>query len=249
MLKNEREQEILNLLRDAGYVTVRQLSDTLYTSESSIRRALAGLEGRGLIRRSYGGAELLERHTNVVAFGLRTHHNAAAKRAIAKKAAPLVADGSIVFLDQSSTAYYLAAELSSKSGLTVMTNNLEILNLLARTDFTVRSSGGHLSESNRMCLVGPDAQSSFRGVFADYVFFAASALSARGIISDCNRDEIAVRSAMLEHADRHIFLCDSGKFGTHSAYRQCSLADVDILISEQPEAACFETDFPDLEIL
>ena len=124
MLKNEREQEILAILRAAGYSTVKNLSRQLYTSESSIRRALAGLEASGLVRRSYGGAELLDRRTTVTAFSTRAHQNTEAKRLIAQKAAPLVRDGSIVFLDGSSTCFYLAAQLLSKTDLTVVTNSL-----------------------------------------------------------------------------------------------------------------------------
>jgi len=232
MLKNEREQEILALLREMGYISVRQLSQQLYASESSIRRALVGLESKGLIRRNYGGAELLEQYTNVVSFGARAHHNIQAKKNIAGKAAAMVRDGDIVFLDQSTTALFLAERLMEKSALTVVTNNLQILSLLAQSTFTVYASAGRLSESNRMCLVGMDAQKTFECIYADFVFFSANAISEDGIISDCNREEVFVRNAMLANADRKVFLCDSEKFGKHSAFRQCCLEDVDTLISE-----------------
>jgi len=236
MLKNEREQEILTMLRQDGYISVKTLSEKLYASESSIRRALTGLEGKGLVRRTYGGAELLEHHTNVVSFGARAHHNIDAKKDIARKASELVRDGSIVFLDQSSTALFLAEKLMEKASLTVVTNNLQILSLLSQTAFTVYSSAGRLSESNRMCLVGVDAQKTFDSIYADFVFFSANAISADGIISDCNREEVFARNAMLANADRKVFLCDSEKFEKHSAFRQCCLGDVDILISEDDTA-------------
>jgi len=249
MLKNEREQEILTLLRDEGYVSVKYLSEKLYTSESSIRRALTGLEEKGFVRRSYGGAELLEHHTNVVSFGARTHHNMEAKREIARKASQLVKDGSIVFLDQSTTALFLAECLLLKSGLTVVTNNLQILSVLSQTDFTVYSSGGRLSEANRICLVGDDAQKTFSSIYADVVFFSANALADDGTISDCNREETFVRNAMLKNADKKVFLCDSEKFGSHSAFLQCTLSQVDIMVSENREAERFCLCAPDLTIL
>lgn len=249
MLKNEREQEILNILRSTGYATVRTLSEQLYTSESSIRRALASLEVKGAARRSYGGVELLENHTNVISFGVRSHQNVAAKQAIARKAAPLVSDGSIVFLDGSSTAFYLAAELMRKSALTVVTNNTEILNLLSQTKFTVYCSGGRLSDANRMCLVGPDAQKTFTGIFAQYAFFSSKALSADGIITDCTREEVFVREAMLQNAEKRVFLCDSEKYDIHSGYRQCSLSDIDILVSEGSHGERFQSRFPNLTVL
>ena len=249
MLKNEREQEILTVLQSTGYATVKFLSEELYTSESCVRRALTGLTEKGLVRRSYGGVELLRSHTNVTSFGARAHQNAAAKQAIAQKAAPLVEDGSIVFLDGSSTSFYLAAQLLSKTGLTVVTNNTEILNLLAQANFKVYCSGGELSETNRTCLVGPDAQRSFAGIYAQYAFFSSNALSEDGIITDCTREEVAVREAMLQNARRRIFLCDSSKFGSISSYRQCDLTQVDTLISEDPQSRQVAALFPELEIL
>lgn len=249
MLKIEREQEILNTLRSGGYSTVRQLSQTLYISESTVRRVLTDLEKKGQIKRSYGGAELLEIHTHAPTFSARTHHNAQAKRDIARKAADLVEDGSIVFLDQSSTSFYLALALLSKRTLTVMTNNTEILSLLAQTDFTVLSSGGRLCESNRMCLVDAEAERSFGSVYADLAFFSTKSLSPDGVITDCNREEISVRDAMLRNAGKKVFLCDSEKFDTRSGYRQCSLAQVDYLVSEGSTAQKYRKQFPQLLIL
>ena len=249
MLKHEREQEILSILQGSGYATVKDLSQRLFTSESSIRRALAGLESGGLVRRSYGGVELLSSRTSVATFGARAHQNPEAKQRIARKAAPLVRDGSIVFLDGSSTCFYLAAQLLNRTGLTVVTNNTEILALLAQSGFTVYCSGGRLSEANRTCLVGPDAQRSFSSIYAQYAFFSSNALSEDGIITDCTREEVAVRESMLQNARQRIFLCDSSKFGTLSSYRQCSLSQVDTFVSESPGAGRFARLFPGLEIL
>lgn len=249
MIKNEREQEILNALRSSGYVSVHDLSRSLYISESTVRRTLANLEEKGMIKRSYGGAELLDSYAHVPTFGARAHHNVEAKKEIARKAATLVPDGSIIFLDQSSTAFYLAGELMNKSKLTVMTNNVEILSLLSQTDFTVYSSGGRLSEYNRMCLVDTEAERSFGDIYAEFAFFSAKALTQTGIISDCQREEISVRNAMLRNADMKIFLCDSKKFGTRAAYRQCSLDDLDCLISEGNAAEQYREQFPRLRIL
>ena len=73
--------------------------------------------------------------------------------------------------------------------------------------------------------------------------------SHEGVISDCCREEIAVRNAMLENAAKKVFLCHGGKFGTRSAYRQCSLGDVDYLITEGNCPEDFTKIFPALTIL
>lgn len=249
MLKPEREQELLQLLQTSGYLSVQELSQQLYTSQSTVRRILAALEGKGLVRRTYGGAELQEHFTQADPFSTRARSHTDAKREIAEKAAALVPDGSIVFLDQSSTAYFLAEVLRKKKGLTVVTNNIEIAGLLSQTEFDVFVSGGHLSRQMRMCLVGEDAHRIFREIHADFAFFSAYALSDDGIISDCSREEVCVRNTMLENAACRVFLCDSSKFGTRSGYRQCALTDIDIIISEGSQASPFACLGKELRIL
>lgn len=233
MLNREREQEILSILKTAnGFVTVRQLCESLFASESSIRRDLKALEARGLVKRSYGGAVLENNFSNIVTFNHRTRQNANAKRKIAQKASALIKDGDIVFLDQSSTAFYLAGEIINRSSLTVVTNNIEIMMLLSNSKIRLISSGGFLSDENRNCLIGGDAQKTFAGIYADIAFFSVKALSADGVVTDCSREEIVVRDVMLKNAEKKVLLCDSSKFDCRAPFVQCRLEDVDVLISE-----------------
>lgn len=249
MLKNEREREILQLLKDGnGYMSVRELCAALYASESSIRRDLTVLESKGEIKRTHGGAELKLHFSNVAEFHRRTHDHASAKREIAAKAATLIKEGMVVFLDQSSTSFYLACELMNKTSLTIVTNNVEILGLMASSRHCVLGSGGYLSAENRNCLQGADAHRIFEQMRADILFFSTKALTADGTLLDCTREEILVRRAMLEHARQRVFLCDSSKFDGNASYKQCTLADVDVLISEGNAAERFGNDFPSLTI-
>lgn len=250
MLKNEREREIINLLKNEnGFITVKELCQKLYASESSIRRDLTVLENKGVVKKTYGGAELITNFSNVIAFEKRYHHSVEAKKTIAKKALKLIKDGSIIFLDQSSTSFYLANELLSKNALTVITNNIEILYLLSTSAIKAVSSGGFLSPQNRNCLIGPDAHSIFENTYADIAFFSAKSLSNDGVISDCTREEVALRNSMLKNAAKRIFLCDSKKFNTRSAYKQCTLSDIDFLISESEDAKKFSMYTDTLKIL
>lgn len=250
MLNREREQEILSILKTTnGFVTVRQLCESLFASESSIRRDLKALETRGLVKRSYGGAVLESNYSNIVTFNHRTRQNISAKREIAQKAAGLIKDGDIVFLDQSSTAFYLAGELIDRSSLTVVTNNIEITMLLANSKIRLISSGGFLSNENRNCLIGGDAQRTFENVFADIMFFSVKAISDDGLVTDCSREEIVVRNAMLKNAQKKVLLCDSSKFDKRAPFKQCELGDVDYLISEENSAQHFSEYQSKIELL
>lgn len=249
MLKTEREREVIEILRETGgFVSTGLLCERLFASASSVRRDLCSLEKEGIVRRVHGGAELCSGLSHVVGFPMRSHHNTEAKKAIAKKAAALVNDGDVVFLDPSSTTYYLAEELLLKNGLTVVTNSLEILSLMSRTSFTVLSSGGILSRENRTCFVGDEAAAAFSSVHADLLFFSSHSLSADGTIWDVSREEVLVRHDMLKNAAKKYFLCDSEKFDTFSAYRQCALSEVDGLICENESGQSFRDAFPHLAV-
>ena len=237
MLKNERELEIIDIMKKSGgFITVKELCEILFASESSIRRDLTALSNKGLVKRSYGGAELINNFSNISAFSIRSHYNAEAKKIIAKKALPLIKEGSTIFLDQSSTAFFLASELLDMSSITIVTNNIEIISMMSRTKVNIISSGGILNQENRMCLYGEDAAYIFENIYANYAFFSTKALSDDGMIWDFSREEVLIRNAMLKNAEKKVFLCDSEKFSSHSAYKQCSLSDIDYLVCENDSA-------------
>lgn len=249
MLKNEREDQILDYLKTNRYASVKLLSDMLFASESSIRRDLDDLEMKGFIRRSYGGAELVDANTSILPFSTRSYDSVEAKQKIAAKAAKLVKSNDVVFLDQSSTSYFLARAIMDMKAITVVTNNLEILHLLSRKDMCVISSGGKVSKENNNCLIGQNAGNAFEEIHGDIMFFSAKAISGEGAIWDCTQEEVFVRKAMLQNAERKVFLCDSSKFNAYSAYKQCSLKDVDYMIAENHTAQQYQEKFPKLYII
>ena len=250
MFKTERQNQIYALLVKEGYISVKNLSESLYTSESSIRRDLIEMEKQGLIRRSYGGAEALNGTVSVLPFKTRSFDYVAEKQKIAVKAAELINKGDVVFLDQSSTSFFLARALMNKKGITVVSNNLEILNLLSHCEMTVISSGGIISKANNNCLFGENASKTFEGIFADFAFFSARSLGCDGVISDYTLEETFVRNSMLRNASKKVFLCNAQKFNTRSNFVQCSLSEIDILITDEKNTTeVFKERFKSLEIL
>ena len=249
MVKKERQERIVELLSKKEFVSVNEISETLYISPSSVRRDLSELERKHILKRSYGGARLITAKNNVVSFGARSYDYVEAKQAIAAKAARLVKEGSVVFLDQSSTCYFLAMELMKLQNLTVVTNNLEILSLLCRTELTVIATGGTVSRENGNCLIGGGAERTFSEIRADMLFFSANGITESGVITDCTQEEIFLRHAMMESAARKVFLCDSSKLGRQAPYVQCDLTRIDTLISETDAFRPLAQKFPNLTII
>ena len=107
MYGNEREREIMDLLAQNRYATVEYLAEKIHISPSSIRRDLKKLEMEGLITRSYGGAEIKKSINRQIPYFLRSHKNTKEKNFVAQIASSLVKSGDVVFLDSSTSTYFM----------------------------------------------------------------------------------------------------------------------------------------------
>ncbi len=248
MAKSDRRERILEILSERRRVSAREISRLCYSSYSSVRRDLAELEAEGLILRSYGSAELTDTASYLVPYPVRINKSYDEKCLIAKKASALIKDGDTLFIDASSTSSVFAREISRLKGITVFTNNVEIMSMATRFNFDVVSSGGIQSYPNRYALSGHIAEASLSSIHADWAVFSARSLTDGGLIYDVNQNEIAVRSIMLNGADKKMFLCDSSKFGSISTYLQCSLSFVDYLVTDS-SADEYKEAFPNLTVI
>ena len=59
-----RQEQILELLQSNGFLTVARLSELTYASASSIRRDLTHLQNMHLIKRTHGGANIINTDNN-----------------------------------------------------------------------------------------------------------------------------------------------------------------------------------------
>ena len=249
MYKSERQAEILSILTRDGYATVESLSKLMGVSKSSIRRDLIMMEQAELVTRNYGGVELGTRKgSKRISFNAQLNRRVQEKRLIAEKAAQLVEEKDIIFLDQSSVAKFLAVELIKDKKITIVTNNIEILSMDFPYGVTVYSSGGRVS-SVRRCLIGEDVNTVFGRVRADFAFCSAAAIAPDGMIYDFTIEDVMVRDAMMKNANKKVFLCDSEKFDTSASYRQCHLSAMDYMISEVDCSSKYQHTAPKVTIL
>src|SRR5919106_532278 len=114
LLPEERRRRIAERLEVAGSVTIAQLEADLGISQMTARRDLAILEREGRARRTHGGAVLPELAGHEDSFRQRVEQATGAKRALAGAAADLVEPGESLFLDSSSTSFFVAQALRER---------------------------------------------------------------------------------------------------------------------------------------
>lgn len=232
MYSSEREREIISLLEENNYATVEFLAEKIHISPSSIRRDLKKLEMKGMITRSYGGAEIKESVNKQIPFFLRSHKNTKEKSAVAARAAALVKSGDVIFLDSSTSTYFMIGYLKHIKDITVITNSFATMSECAEYNINSYLAGGKLNPENRSCCIGAKTEEFISGFHADFCFFSVQSVSGDGILYDCFADEIRTRQAMIENSEKSVFLCDNSKLDRYSAYKLCDISCLDYVISD-----------------
>lgn len=231
-MSKDREKQILEILLKEKSVTVKQLADALYISEPSIRRDLMSLEKQNLIKRTHGGAMLEESalSKNKIPFFIREYEQSSAKVLIARKAIELVKDNDVIFLDASTSCYYLIPFLAAKTNITVVTNGVKALTKLAEYGIHTISTGGTLVNSC-LALVGEEAYKTIENFNADIAFFSCRGLSEDGYLTDIAPEENNIRKKMIKYSKKSYLLCADDKFGQKYFHNLCHRNDIDGIIS------------------
>ena len=229
----DREKQILEILIKEKKVSVKYLAKALFISEPSLRRDLQSLEKQNLIKRFHGGAILEETalSKNKIPFLIREYEQSSAKSIIAQKALSLINDNDVIFLDASTSCYYLIPLLSSKRNLTVITNGVKALSKLAEYGINTISTGGSLINSC-LSLVGADAHKTIENYNAESAFFSCRGVSEDGFLTDISIEESNVRKNMIKHAKKSYLLCATEKLNKRYFYNLCHKNDITGIIHE-----------------
>ena len=228
-----REKQILEILLKEKKVSVPELAGALFVSEPSVRRDLRSLEKQNLIKRVHGGAILDETalSKNRIPFLIREYEQSGAKAIIAGKAVDLISDGSVIFLDASTTCYYMIPFLATKRNLTVVTNGVKALIKLAEYGINTVSTGGTLL-NNCLGLVGEEALRTVEAYNADVAFFSCRGVSDDGYLTDISPEENNVRRKMIRQAGRAYLLCATEKMGKKYFHNLCHENEITGIVHE-----------------
>lgn len=232
LFSDERQEAILAEISREGRASVAGLAERFAVVGETIRRDLAELERRGVIRRVHGGAIPAEKVTFEPPIEDRASRMTAEKERIAAAAlTELPAEGSI-FIEAGSTPSYLANALPSDRALTVVTNGGYIANALARHDhLTVLSVGGRVRPRSLAC-VDDWALDVLSRLHVDVAFLGTNGISVGSGLTTPDLAEAAVKRATLTIAARTVLLADHSKVGVVSLARYGELNQIDLLVTD-----------------
>lgn len=233
MLHNFRHPEILEIARRQGKVTVEGLAQHFDVTLQTIRRDLADLASSGQLERVHGGAVLPSGTTNIGYEDRRSLHSDE-KRAIASACAKDIPNGVSLFLNIGTSTEAVAQELMHHKNLMVVSNNINVANILAgNNDCEIIVTGGQLRRADGG-LIGNLATETIRQFKFDLAVIGCSAMDREGDILDFDIQEVSVSQAILRQSRKTFLVADRSKLARSAPARIASLSDIDTFYTDKP---------------
>lgn len=233
MSQTFRHPEILEIARRERKVTVEGLAQHFGVTLQTIRRDLTDLADSGRLERVHGGAVLPSGTTNI-GYEERRSLKSDAKRRIAQACAAEIPGDISMFLNIGTSTEAVAIELMQHDKLMVVTNNMNVANILVGNEgCDIILTGGQLRRADGG-LVGNLATETIRQFKFDLAVIGCSALDREGDLLDFDIQEVSVSQAILRQSRKTFLVADQTKLTRSAPARIASLADVDTFFTDEP---------------
>lgn len=232
MIREQRIELIRQELKGRGIVSVAELTKTLASSRSTIRRDLFELEEQKELKCIRGGAVAQGKQAAYEpSFEMRQDLFVEEKRRIAERALEFICENSTVLLDSGTTTYELAKLLTCRKHMYIATNDLKsAMSLSVNPDISVIVLGGSIRTSH-YSMNGFFTEEMIQQIHADTTFLSVDAVDLDAGLMGFSMEEIASKRLMIRSSQRTIVLCDHSKFDSVAFVNICPLREIDGIIT------------------
>lgn len=228
---SERQDDILNLVKDQGFVATDQLVEIFNVTPQTIRRDINILCEKNLLQRFHGGAGQVKSTENEP-YSDRLHALASAKKNIGHVLASHIPNGASLFLNIGTTTEMVAKALLNHRDLRVVTNNLNVAKILSNNkDFEIMIAGGQL-RSRDGGIVGPATTDFIKQFRLDFGVIGVSGIDEDGSLVDFDYQETRNAEAIIANSKETLLAADHSKFGRRAMTRFGHLSQITRLFTD-----------------
>lgn len=230
-----RQQNILDLVRERGYLSIEELAQQFAVTPQTIRRDINQLAEQNLLRRYHGGAAWDSSIENT-AYNTRADQMRDEKQRIAEAIAAHIPDNASLFINIGTTTEAIARALLGHRNLKVISNNLHVASILAgKDDFEVLIAGGTVRSDGG--VVGQAAVDFIEQFRVDFAVVGISGIDEDGSLLDFDYQEVRVSRAIIDNARQVFLAADSSKFGRNAMVRLGPISLVNRVFTDSPPPA------------
>lgn len=218
MILIDRWIEISEYLKEKKYASVEELMEKFQLSRSTLRRTLIAMEEKNLLKRVRGGAEIIEDTNSVISLDFQSIFNTKKeeKNKIAEKAAQLIEDNDVIFIDSGSTCFYMIDYIESKN-ITVVTNGIMHIQKLMSKGINTYILGGYAKPEQNL-IMGEDIVKKISVMNFDKAFLGTMGIDARSGFTTMMLEDGEVKKAVIKSSDECYILADTSKFNVRKFY-------------------------------
>jgi DeoR family transcriptional regulator, ulaG and ulaABCDEF operon transcriptional repressor len=239
MRERQRAEIVRNLLAERGFLSIADIMAATGVSAASARRDAVRLADAGFAERLHGGIQALDGAFSKAmapaplatrSFDSSRTINIAAKRAIARKAVEMCADGDVVIINGGTTTYQMS-EFLRGTRLKILTNSYPLAEfLIHETQNRVALPGGEVYRDQKL-IVAPFDDDAIQHYSARLMFMSAISIGPLGLIEG---DALIARAEtkLLKRTDRLVVLADASKFAPRGSLVVCPLSRIHTLVTD-----------------
>ena len=231
----DRWIDISEYLKEKKYASVDELMEKFQLSRSTVRRTLIAMEEKNLLKRVRGGAEIVDNEEESLPTNFRDIFNEKKeeKIKISQKAAELIKDNDVIFIDSGSTCYYMIDNIKAKN-ITVVTNGiLHIQKLMAMGIITYILGGYAKPEKN--LIMGEDIVKKISSMNFDKAFLGTMGIDSRSGFTTMMLEDGEVKKAVIKSSDLCYILADTSKFNVRKFYTYGDFSQATIITNSKVE--------------
>ena len=229
-MKDSRINEMKEYIEKCGTVSMEDLSREFKVSLVTVRRDVSELQQTGLIEKVYGGVRK-KSGGNLIAFEEREIRNIDGKMAIGRRAAELVADQDIIFIDSGTTTACVVDFLEGKQ-VTVITSSLEVIEKAVKLDNIELICVTGIYNKTTNSFAGIDTADALGKYNITKAFMAASGITIESGITHASPWEYDIKTTAVRKAGQVILMADESKFDAVTLVTYCMLPQVHTVITD-----------------
>ncbi|MDQ0205121.1 DeoR/GlpR family DNA-binding transcription regulator [Pectinatus haikarae] len=248
MFAIERQNIILEHIKEHGKITTQQICEKFTVSATTARNDMKELEERNLITRTHGGATLTDKQLTMqpdithifqkgqedsYSFLSREKKCTEEKEHIAQKALSYITERGSIYLDSGTTALVMAKKLAAmQKKLIVVTHGIHIMSaLISNPNITVIFVGGIVGK-DAAYIEGTLGSGIFDNLNIDLAFVSGYGMTIKSGLTDFNPYEVELKRIVVKHSHKIIALVDSSKFDVVSTANFCPTDSISTIITD-----------------
>lgn len=238
VMKFERQQQILTMLSEGGFVSLKELEEKTGARRLTLQRDLVELENQNRLKRIRGGMTTVGYELHPRSRDVRAKENVAIKDRLCRRAVSLIRVGDVIGIDGSTTTQAIVRFLPDIR-LTVFTTSVyAYLELIHKRNITAIISGGE-TNPRTFDISGALAIDSIRKFHFRTLFLSADGFNLEQGMMDHEIEVSNVKREMIRNSDRVVCLIDSGKFERTNGVITAGLDEIDLIITDAGHPVAF----------